>query len=364
MFSSPREASRFLLFNQAKNDYQHFQDQQEKTMNFYHHQDLFFGVFFLVIGLFTLYRVRQAQQMNAKSRKVITLFNSCICFTSFIHAIWFLIPDRYLYKYYLDNGIDCQESNFHNLFLNYWKNHNDIPLNTIFKGFIHPNPDKYSSPDQQRDQSQYYLWQGKFLSEVLIALGNLSFYSLFIIISCYWYFMHKKAEENQELSFQQSHLFSYQNPTGTAITDSTNRNNPISSSSSSMEKRKFRFLCIALSFNSMELFFFIFFWLFLCQSILLTVFWMEGINSQQLFLCNCLFYILVGVGIFWGMNDLSEKVLVLLENLPIQQGKSQIGRIYGITMLANLFCLTHIVLDGLMATYLIYGFIGKKRRIY
>jgi hypothetical protein len=58
------------------------------------------------------------------------------------------------------------------------------------------------------------------------------------------------------------------------------------------------------------------------------------------------------------MNDLSEKVLNLLDSLPTT-ARGQSGRIYGITMLANVFCFSHVLLDGLMAAYILYSFTSK-----
>ena len=85
--------------------------------------------------------------------KVITAFYGIIAFTAGVRAIWFLIPSIYLEGAY-------------------------VPTSTI--AFESDN------------------WFGILLSELLLVLGSLSLYSIFILIACYWSHMLRKVDTSQD----------------------------------------------------------------------------------------------------------------------------------------------------------------------
>lgn len=102
------------------------------------HQDVVFGLCYLVIALLTANRL---WGVALRGRKVIIAFNSLILATSLLRATWFFIPNYYLEPSYVPLPVRA------------WK---DSP------------------------------WRGVFVSQLLLTSGTLSLYGCFIVIACYW----------------------------------------------------------------------------------------------------------------------------------------------------------------------------------
>jgi hypothetical protein len=115
-------------------------------------QDIIFGIAFSILCIFSIYRMYSYFDRDGGG-KVIVAFYGIIAFTTSIRALWFLIPSSYLEGTY-------------------------VPSSTI--AFESPN------------------WIGVLISEILLSLGSLSLYSIFILIACYWSHMLRKVDANAD----------------------------------------------------------------------------------------------------------------------------------------------------------------------
>jgi hypothetical protein len=144
----------------------------EGDEHFFRHIDIVFGLSFIIIGGIVIYQLCQSYSASESSRgrKVISLFNYLICFTCLLHGLFFLLPNSYLYKYYLFNAIDCFQNNFHNLFIN----SDSSSFSSFISAFLEVG---FSSSSLKGDDffKSSSIWKGKFASEILLQFGNLSF---------------------------------------------------------------------------------------------------------------------------------------------------------------------------------------------
>ena len=115
-------------------------------------QDLVFALSFFILCVFSVYRMIQYYDRDGGG-KVILAFYGIITFTSAIRFLWFIIPSIYLEGTY-------------------------VPSATI--AFESSN------------------WLGILLSEILLALGSLSLYSIFILIASYWSHMLRKVDTSND----------------------------------------------------------------------------------------------------------------------------------------------------------------------
>ena len=120
--------------------------------SFEYFQDIVFAISFFVLAVFAIYRMTQYYDRDGGG-KVILAFYGIITFTCAIRFIWFIIPSTYLEGTYVPTAVIAFES---------------------------PN------------------WAGILLSEILLALGSLSLYSIFILIACYWSHMLRKVDTSQD----------------------------------------------------------------------------------------------------------------------------------------------------------------------
>lgn len=110
-------------------------------------QDEIFGLCFLGIAIFAIFRVLRYFDTSGGGR-VITLFYFLIFLCSMSRAVWFLVPNYNLEVSYTPQAQIA------------WTTHG---------------------------------WLGTFLSELLEATGSLTLYAVFILVTCYWGHMMKKV---------------------------------------------------------------------------------------------------------------------------------------------------------------------------
>ncbi|CAM9192999.1 unnamed protein product [Discosporangium mesarthrocarpum] len=108
-------------------------------------QDIILGVGFLVLALVALRRIRGNVNQSG-SETVITTFYSLIFATSVLRAVWFLIPSSILKQGYVPEDVHAFDDH----------------------------------------------WVGAFVSEILLSIGSLTLFSVFILIVIYWADLLKK----------------------------------------------------------------------------------------------------------------------------------------------------------------------------
>jgi hypothetical protein len=337
----------------AKRSFETFSSEREE--HFYRHVDIVLGISFGIVGCIILYQLYQSYLVSetsppSRGRKVISLFNYLICFTCVCHGFFFLLPNSYLYKYYLFNAIECFQNNFHNVFVN--------SGSSSFSSFLFSFLDNgFSSSSHEGDDflKSSSIWKGKLISEVLLQFGNLMFISIFMLICCYWYFMFKKAEETTAHEEEKSkHIVSSSIPEK-KLTEAP-RPEP--------GKREFHLFggLITFVFSSIQLFLAVFI-LLCCGECVIFLFWLsEVINSQQFSLASSVYQIIILIGLFFVINNFEEKVVNVLEavrKVNASASKAQIKRIRALTMLSNIFSISNVILELSMAGYLTYQFYGK-----
>jgi len=119
-----------------------------ETSNEYYN-DLLLGTAFLVTTLVSLKRMHWSYSQGGVETTVVTAFYSLILLTSLIRSIWFFIPSYVLEDSYV------------------------------------PGPVFAFNPEGGK-------WVGTFISEVMLSLGSLSLFSIFILILVYWADILKK----------------------------------------------------------------------------------------------------------------------------------------------------------------------------
>jgi len=109
--------------------------------------DAVLGVAFLIIAMVAAQRMAWSNKQDGTDTSVVTAFYSLILCTSTIRSIWFLIP------------------------------------NSVFKQTYTP---------EARLAFSNTSWVGVFLSEIILSLGSLGLFSIFILILVYWADILKK----------------------------------------------------------------------------------------------------------------------------------------------------------------------------
>ena len=121
-------------------------------------QDLFLGLCFLLIAVFSSIRVFRTLSFNAE-RKVVLIFNFLIFLTALSRAVWFLLPNNLLEPSYAPTPVLAFHSKS---------------------------------------------WLGILISELLLETGSLSLYGIFILIACYWARMLSKLENVHDSSLEEA----------------------------------------------------------------------------------------------------------------------------------------------------------------
>jgi len=121
---------------------------EETKFELYH--DLVLGVAFLVTTIISLDRLYWSRKQGGPETTVVTAFYSLILMTSFLRTMWFLVPTSMLQPSYTPTGV------------------------------------------MAFDAQEYPHWVRCFGAEVLVSLGSLCLFSIFILILVYWADVLKK----------------------------------------------------------------------------------------------------------------------------------------------------------------------------
>jgi hypothetical protein len=231
--------------------------------------DLVLGIAFLLITVFSSVRILRSFSLSS-GRKVITTFNILIFMASALRAVWFLVP-------------------------------NDL-LETSYT----PEPQiAFLSPG----------WAGTLGSELLMQLGSLSLYGIFILIACYWVNMLRKLNSN----------------TGTSVLHKSQR------------------------LGTIEMFLGIMLVLCTCEVINIALFCSGHFNSEQMILYDSILLTVISVAAVAEISLLSHQIQTVLRNLEAinnRNSQPQIRRIFAIIIVANSFFVTRVVLECALAVYL------------
>jgi hypothetical protein len=103
-------------------------------------QDIILAVAYLIIAVLAGFKVQQHQFQVEGGGKVLTAFYGLIFATAFVRSVWFFIPSSVLEPSYAPTPVVA-----------------------------------YNGP-----------WIGVFISEVLVVLGSLGLYSIFVLIVTFW----------------------------------------------------------------------------------------------------------------------------------------------------------------------------------
>merc|ERR1740124_1974980 len=116
-------------------------------MNLEYISDAVLGVAFLIVAIVAAQRMAWSNKHDGTDTSVVTAFYSLILCTSIIRSIWFLIPSSVMEPSYVPQALMA-----------------------------------FTSKD----------WLGGFISEILLSVGSLGLFSIFILILVYWADILKK----------------------------------------------------------------------------------------------------------------------------------------------------------------------------
>jgi hypothetical protein len=254
---------------------------EEKESEEEYAQDALLAIAFLIVGFFSGWRLILYFSPSGGG-KVITLFFSLITLTALMRAIWFLIPSTSLEETY-----------------------SPIPI----KAF------------ETRG------WKGILISEILLAMGSLSLYGVFLLVICYWAHMLQKVE-NPEVP-----------ETNYLLPQSGSNYQTIRSKRGPMET----FGLMMLFLSGVE-----------CLNIILFVF--RFYNSEAMILFDSLLFSITSLATLIAISLFSNRIRVVLTMMGVINGNStkpQVRRILAITVAANIFFGLRLLIEVSISLYLI-----------
>jgi len=228
--------------------------------------DAILGIAFLIVAIVAAQRMAWSNKQGGADTSVVTAFYSLILCTSIIRSVWFLIPDSVMLPSYLPQAVMAFDP-------------------------AHPS------------------WVGGFLSEIILSVGSLGLFSIFILILVYWADILKKY-------FQPG----------------VQRSKPMK------------------TFKKIVLF------LFIVQALNAILFLTNFYSSEAMRLLNAMLLALVSVVCVVEITIFSHKFRTVLQTLgAINQvsTESQVKRIVWITVTGNLFFFTRAFLETIFAAVLI-----------
>lgn len=223
--------------------------------------------------------------------RVITAFYLFIFLTALVRAIWFFIPSDVLEEEYTPKPTVAFES----------------------EG-----------------------WQGVFISELLLGVGNIFLYAVFVLIVCYWSYMIRKVN-----------------------IDSTETTSLLSSQQAfaryPRELKPYR--------GPMETFAFMMLFVVLIQLINFTLYLCQVYNSEAMILYDAIAYSIMSLATLIGLTIFSSRVRTVLATMGIINNNSarpQIRRILAITIAANVFFILRVIVETCLAVGLLLLAIENK----
>jgi len=228
--------------------------------------DAILGIAFSIVAMVAAQRMAWSNKQGSVDTSVVTAFYSLILCTSMIRAVWFLIPNSVMEPSYVPEAVMAFD------------------------------------PD-------HATWVGGFLSEIILSVGSLGLFSIFILILVYWADILKKY-------FQPG----------------VQRSKP------------------------MKTFKKIVFFLFAVQIMNAVLFLLNCYSSEAMRLLNAVLLASVSIICVIEITIFSHKFRTVLQTLgAINQvsTESQVKRIVWITVTGNLFFFTRAFLETIFATVLI-----------
>jgi hypothetical protein len=239
-------------------------------------QCIIFGIFYLLLSLFALYRVKLYFDPFGGGR-VITIFHSLILTACLLRSIYFFNPSIDQFSLHVPSEIDAHQT----------------------EG-----------------------WQKFVISELINFLGNIFLLAVFILIICYWKHMLKKL---------------------TVQTIQTAEN-------------------LNCKCGTLRIFTSVLIFLILLH-VGNIVFFIIGINDSLQLLCHdSLLMTVVSFITYINLNIYSHRIRTTLTALGIITSSSyfpHIRRIYAITIAADVFLLTRVVVEALATVFLFFRINGK-----
>ena len=229
---------------------------------------------------FSAYRVRIYFDPSGGG-KVITLFYSLIFISSLTRAIWFLIPSSILEVSYTPVALVA------------WKSSG---------------------------------WCGTLLSEILAAVGSLSLYSVFILVTCYWSTMMRKVN----IEALEPHDVVRPKPRG---------------------------------LGAVKMFLIVFAFIAAFQLLSILLFLFEVINSEEMILFDSVTLSVVAVFTSSCMTVLSTRIRVVLTSIGAINSSStrpQTNRILAMTRVGNAFFSIRVALELAFTMYCITLMSGRQ----
>ena len=222
---------------------------------------------------------------------MITLFYSLISMTALIRAIWFLIPSSILEGSYTP-----------------------VPM-IAFKS---------------------YGWKGVFVSELMLATGNLFLYAVFLLIVCYWAHMVQKVEHPE--SPESNYLLHSQQSLARYPRAAKTRRGP------------------------METFGMTMFVLFVAEAVNVGLFLIQHFNSEEMILYDSILFSVTSVSTLIAITMFSGRIRVVLTTIGVINSNStrpQVRRILAITVAANIFFILRLGIELSVAIALIVRWSGE-----
>lgn len=248
-------------------------------------QDIIFGLGFFIIAILAAWRTYIYFDFDGGG-KVITAFYSLIFSTAILRSIWFFIPKTIMMGSY-------------------------IP--TAHVAFVTSG------------------WMGVFISEVVLALGSLSLYAVFILIVCYWAHMLRKVEhvdaaDSTLLATSQRVLARY----------------PKLPKSRRGPMQNFALLMLLL---------------LLLETLNILFFLFQIYNSEAMILFDSLFMSAVSIGCLVQITIFSNRIRNLLQIIGVINANStraQVRRILAITIAANIFFIWRFLTEIVLSLVFLY----------
>lgn len=224
-----------------------------------------FAIIFLALCLFSIYRMVLYFDKDGGG-KVITAFYGIIAFTTGIRSLWFMIPSAYL------------------------------------EGSYSPTPTiAFESTN----------WIGVLLSEILVALGSLSLYAIFILIACYWAHMLRKVDTQADSR-------------GRIVGQPIYRRGPMET------------FIITISLIAGA------------QALSVLLFLLRVFNAEEMILFDAALLSLVSLATLIEITLFSHRirmVLMTIGAINANNTKPQVRRIFAVTIAASFFFVTRVVVE-------------------
>jgi len=254
-------------------------------------EDSCLGVCFLILTLWSGYRLALAlpalkHSIDRGGGRVIASFYSLIFITSFLRSAWFLIPTEFLEGSY-------------------------VPV----------AKKAYSS----------HKWVGVFVSEVLLALGSMFLFSIFILIAAFWAHMLRRVDGVDEIKLH--------------INEKEGGNREDDKEEEGVSKQgplhNFALMMAALVFT---------------EGVNFVLFLLRFYDSEGMLLYDSILLSIISLATLIEFTIFSSRIQHVLKTISAVNANSttmQRNRIISITTAANIFFVIHFIVEGALSGSLV-----------